>query len=304
MDLLQLKYFNLLAENQHLTRTAEQLKISSPSLSATIKRLENELGVQLFDRKGRNIFLNNYGEILLTYVKEIFILLENAQKELEDIKNTGEMKISVATTSPLIWHDLFMAFVKKYPNVNLNHSVLRLNGLYDSNISNKFDFIITAHNDLSSNPLWVSEILNMNDKPFLAVWQGHKFSSKKEISFIEAREEKFIALPKGFSGRKLFDDLCMLGGFEPKIVIECDYSLRSTLLKNKYGIVFTTESVKAAESLGDAVFIEITEPKYVRTQSIFWKKDRYLNTTNSNFLNFAIDFYKKNKFTVIFLLFY
>ena len=79
MDLLQLRYFNLLAENQHLTRTAEHLKISSPSLSATIKRLENELGVQLFDRKGRNIILNNYGEILLSYVKEIFLLLENAQ---------------------------------------------------------------------------------------------------------------------------------------------------------------------------------------------------------------------------------
>lgn len=51
MDLLQLRYFKLLAENQHLTKTAQQLKISSPSLSATLKRLENELGAELFDRK-------------------------------------------------------------------------------------------------------------------------------------------------------------------------------------------------------------------------------------------------------------
>lgn len=294
MDLLQLKYFGLLAESQHLTKTAQQLNISSPSLSATIKRLENELGLELFDRRGRNLILNNYGEVFVSYVKDIFLSLENAQKELADIKNTGAMKISVATTSPLIWHDLFMAFVEKYPNVKFNHSISRLNGLNESSISNKYDFIITAHNDLSSNPIWISEILKRNDKPYLAVWQGHKFSSKKQISLIEAKEEKFIALSKGFSGRKLFDDICMLAGFEPKIVLECDYSLRSTLLKNKYGIVFTTESVKTTEALGDAVFIEIIDPLYIRTQSIFWRKDRYLNTTNSNFLNFAIDFYKNN----------
>ena len=110
---------------------------------------------------------------------------------------------------------------------------------------------------------------------------------------IEAKDEKFIALSKGFSGRKFFDDICMLAGFEPKIVLECDYSLRSTLLKNKYGIVFTTQSVIPTGVLGDAVFIEIIDPIYIRTQSIFWKKDRYLNTTCNNFLKFAIDFYNR-----------
>lgn len=293
MDLLQLKYFKLLAENQHLTKTAEQLKISSPSLSATIKRLESELEVELFDRKGRNLILNNYGETFVRYVKEVFTLLDNAQKELGDIKNTGAMKISIATTSPIIWHDLLMAFVKRYSNVNLNHSIIKLSGINDLAVSDKFDFIITANNDLSSNPKWDSEVINKNDKPYLAVWPEHKFASKKSIRLIEAKDEKFIALSNGFSGRKFFDDICALAGFEPKIVLECDYSLRSTLLKNKYGIVFTTESVMPTGALGDAVFVEIIDPIYIRTQSIFWRKDRYLNTANNNFLKFTIDFYNR-----------
>ncbi len=293
MDLLQLKYFKLLAENQHLTKTAEQLKISSPSLSATIKRLESELEVELFDRKGRNLILNNYGETFVRYVKEVFTLLDNAQKELGDIKNTGAMKLSIATTSPIIWHDLLMAFVKKHSNVNLNHSIIKLSGINDLAVSDKFDFIITANNDLSSNPKWDSEVINKNDKPYLAVWPEHKFASKKTIRLIEAKDEKFIALSKGFSGRKFFDDICALAGFEPKIVLECDYSLRSTLLKNKYGLVFTTESVMPTGALGDAVFVEIIDPIYIRTQSIFWRKDRYLNTANNNFLKFTIDFYNR-----------
>ena len=293
MDLLQLRYFKLLAENQHLTKTAQQLKISSPSLSATLKRLENELGAELFDRKKRSLLLNDNGKAFLFYVNEVFTSLENAKKKLADISDTGDSKISVATTSPIIWHELFMAYFKDFPDVNINHSIIRLPGLDDQVASGKFDFIITAYNDLSSNRLWNCETLNKNDKPYLAVWPEHKFASSKTIRLIEAKDEKFIALSKGFSGRKFFDDICMLAGFEPKIVLECDYSLRSTLLKNKYGIVFTTQSVIPTGVLGDAVFIEIIDPIYIRTQSIFWKKDRYLNTTCNNFLKFAIDFYNR-----------
>jgi len=293
MDLLQLKYFKLLAENQHLTKTAQELQISSPSLSATLKRLENELGVELFDRKKRSLLLNDNGKIFLFYVNEAFTALENAQKKLQDIRETGNTKISVATTSPIIWHELFMAYIKDFPDTNINHSIIRLPGLNDPAISNKFDFIITAYNDLSSNHLWDCKTLNKNDKPYLAVWQEHKFALKKTIKLIEAKDEKFIALSKGFSGRKFFDDICMLAGFEPKIILECDYSLRSTLLKNKYGIVFTTQSVIPTGALGDAVFIEIIDPIYIRTQSIFWRKGRCLNTACNNFLKFAIDFYNR-----------
>lgn len=295
MDLLQLRYFRLLAENQHLTRTAEILKISSPSLSATLKRLENELGADLFDRKGRGLQLNESGRVFLHYVNEVFTSLENAQRELQDIKETGDNKISVATTSPIIWHELFMAYFKDFPDANLNHSIIRLPGLDDLAISGKFDFIITAYNDLSSNRMWDCETLNKNDKPYLAVWPEHKFASRKKIRLIEAKDEKFVALSKGFSGRKFFDDICMLAGFEPKIVLECDYSLRSTLLKNKYGIVFTTKSVIPTGALGDAAFIEIIDPIYIRTQSIFWQKDKYLNLAHKNFLNFTIEFYKRTK---------
>lgn len=89
MELLQLYYFKVLAEREHLTRTAESLMIAAPSLSATISRLENELGVKLFDRVGRNIRLNENGRILQRYVNEIFDALQNAKTELKDAGTTA-----------------------------------------------------------------------------------------------------------------------------------------------------------------------------------------------------------------------
>jgi len=65
MKLLQLYYFRALAEKEHLYRTATELYISPSALSTTISRLEKELGVQLFDRVGRNIRLNDNGKKIL-----------------------------------------------------------------------------------------------------------------------------------------------------------------------------------------------------------------------------------------------
>ena len=58
MELLQLRYFKMLAEEPHMTRVAEKLHISQSSLSKTIKLLEDELGVKLFDRQGKSLRLN------------------------------------------------------------------------------------------------------------------------------------------------------------------------------------------------------------------------------------------------------
>lgn len=66
MDVSALKYFIVAAQTEHMSRAAEKLNITQPSLSASIKRLEADIGFQLFDRTGRGIRLNEYGRIFLT----------------------------------------------------------------------------------------------------------------------------------------------------------------------------------------------------------------------------------------------
>ena len=68
MELLQLLYFQVVAQEEHIPRAANTLHVSQPALSKTIKRLEDELGVPLFTRVGKTIRLNANGEIFLRYV--------------------------------------------------------------------------------------------------------------------------------------------------------------------------------------------------------------------------------------------
>lgn len=86
MELLQLRYFLALAKEEHMSHTAEKLFISQPSLSLTIKKLEDELGVKLFDRTGRNIKLNLYGKAFLPHVEDVFSSLERGVNELKKLQ--------------------------------------------------------------------------------------------------------------------------------------------------------------------------------------------------------------------------
>ena len=69
MNLNQLTYFAVTARHQHFTRAAEELFISQPSLSYAISSLEEELGIRLFEKKGRNVVLTKYGRLFLGHVE-------------------------------------------------------------------------------------------------------------------------------------------------------------------------------------------------------------------------------------------
>lgn len=85
MELLQLRYFKAVAENENLTRTAAQLYISPSSLSATISRLEKELGAKLFDRQRNRLHLNASGSVFLEAVSQILCTLDSTVLEIREM---------------------------------------------------------------------------------------------------------------------------------------------------------------------------------------------------------------------------
>lgn len=82
MSLAQLTYFVAVAEEQHLTRAAKRLHVSQPPLTRQIQQLEDELGVQLFERSPRGMRLLPHGETLLERARQILDLVERTRKEL------------------------------------------------------------------------------------------------------------------------------------------------------------------------------------------------------------------------------
>lgn len=99
MDLLSLKYFLVTAQTQHMTKAAEILNITQPALSAFIKRMENELGCQLFVREGRGIRLSKYGEILMESALQIDQIMKDCTYKLNQAQMADHPEVRIACSA-------------------------------------------------------------------------------------------------------------------------------------------------------------------------------------------------------------
>lgn len=99
MDTSTLKYFITVARTQHMSRAAQQLNITQPSLSTSIRRLEADIGFRLFDRTGRGIRLNEYGEIFLKGVTAAESILDGCLAEMEELKRASVNFVRLACSN-------------------------------------------------------------------------------------------------------------------------------------------------------------------------------------------------------------
>ncbi len=291
MELLWLRYFKKLAEKEHLTHTAEQLYISPPSLSATISRLEDELGVQLFDRPGRGISLNNNGRTFLRYVNIALSALDEAKHELVSINESSVNHLLIGVTSPVRYQRGLFAFMKAYPDINLSQNAIDLPYFNNSESLQNYDFVLSASIDFNIGD-FDNAVLYSDDVPMLAVPSSHPFSSLKEISLYDARNEVFIVTPKGSSSRLYFEDFFNIAQITPKGILECDYSMRKQMIINKYGIGLSTLTASLDDRSSEIKYIRVSKPLYRRSHKISWHLNRNHNKVATLFYNFILSYYE------------
>lgn len=123
MDFRQLKYFATIAEEGQITSAARRLHIAQPPLSQQLKALENELGVQLFERIPSGIKITEAGSLLLQRSYEIMALMENIQDELSTFRDglEGILKIgTVSSSGSTLIDENFLSFKKAFPKIKFN----------------------------------------------------------------------------------------------------------------------------------------------------------------------------------------
>ena len=128
MELLQLRYFKAAAELENFSAVAEKYYVPQPSISATIKKLENELGVQLFDRNGKRITLNSNGKIFYEKVAAAINSIDDGVSSLQSEKKNivlypqaGARFLSLLTADYHISHNnVFLSTVGYSPDIQNN----------------------------------------------------------------------------------------------------------------------------------------------------------------------------------------
>jgi DNA-binding transcriptional LysR family regulator len=291
MEFLQLKYFQVVARLEHITKAAKELNVSQPSLSNSIRRLEKKLGIPLFERRGRHIKLNAFGKTYLRRVEQAFLALEEGRRELTDMAGLDHGVISLAVSLPNILPNLLKDFLTIHPHVRIIQrqagSALEMrNELENAEI----DFCISTAPVTGPDIEWLTLV---EEEMRLTVPKGHRLASRDSIPLIEAADEPFISLSSGYNYREITDGFCRQAGFEPHIAFELEeVSAIQTLVEMGLGVTFTLPlSLGSRASNQQTVQLKITEPLCQRTFGIAWNRKHYLSQAAIHFRQFAIGFF-------------
>ncbi|TFC92425.1 MULTISPECIES: LysR substrate-binding domain-containing protein [Cryobacterium] len=240
MDVRQFEFFSAVAGELSFTRAAERLTIAQSAVSAGVRSLENELGVQLFDRSRRQIKLTSTGELLLPKVRDAL----DAVNEVRDVAQesthaiTGAIVIGLMTSVTLVNVPRLLGVYRTgHPGVGVRLRAARRGsaGLVDELVSGELDLAFLALSGPAPTALLAVPLAS--SPMVLVVPQGHRLASASAVDLADFGAEEFIDLPPGYASRQIVDDAFAAAGLERRVMIEVsDIGTAAEYVTNGLGV--------------------------------------------------------------------
>jgi DNA-binding transcriptional LysR family regulator len=253
MDLKQLRYFVAVAEESHITRAAERLGMQQPPLSAQIKAIEADIGVQLFRRKPRGVELTAAGRELLMDGRDILARMERAVQRARQTARgeIGNLCVAIAPTAPFnkIVPRAIRNFRKAYPLVSLTLEEGLSNEVVAGLINQRIDVAFVRNSSIHAGDLATIPLLN---EPMIVALPSHhalvkSTPARQPIALAQLRNEPFIFI--GPPGTGLHDETiaaCRRAGYSPRPGQQAPRITSALgLVAAEMGVVLIPESLKA-----------------------------------------------------------
>ena len=287
VDIRQLRFFVEIVRYGNFTKAAEQLHVAQPAVSMSIKKLEEELELVLFNRREKKVSLTAEGEIFLVHAQRILMEVKSAETEMDELRglSKGEVRVGIPPMlSAFFFPDIIRDFVKRYPNLHLSvygEGAWRIQKMIEQG---ELDMGVIAAGIYPEN-LEVRRFLR--EEVVICVPVGHPFSDRKAVKFGEFMQQPLVFYKEGYYIRELIFDVMKGTGIAPNIVFETNlFSLNKSLVRNGLGISTFLRMVVSDDK--DLRAVSFDPPLYLNLL-IAWKKLAYLSRANRAFVDFLLD---------------
>lgn len=273
MELLQLKYFCDAAQTENFSKTAKKYNVPPSNISQSIKRLENELSVNLFNRKSNSLTLSDQGKIFYKKIKKALNLIEDARSEISDDEKKGTIKICIMTHRQTAMN-VMEKFRQKYPDVVIMSSYSM------PEKDEEFDLII-ADDGFEISGAAKEKIVS--EEISLAVNIKNPLAKKTNIYAEDIEKEAFISMTKGNSMFEVTQRICRQMQFEPNIVMQSpDPAFVRKCVSLNLGITFVP-TISWQGLFSEDVIIKKLDGFY-RTTYAYQKENKFMKKSIKNFL--------------------
>ncbi|MBV8579742.1 MAG: LysR family transcriptional regulator [Candidatus Eremiobacteraeota bacterium] len=276
MELRQLRYFVGVAQHESFTRASEDLLIAQPALSAQVAKLEEELGVTLFERVGRRVRLTETGKLVLKQAKRALDASDDVARvaRLGGDGVLGRLVVGYARVFPAReMTAILRAFRRRRPQVALDLREMQSSAQIALVRSGELDCgFVRLTESVEDDELTTFPI---SEYPaFVVVPRSHRLAKRRSVAMKELANEDWIMISRAF-GESVFDDviaLCRRGGFAPRIAQEAtDGRIALGFVAAGLGIAILSG---AARELGvrGVHFAEVT-PRHILRFGIVSRRD-------------------------------
>ncbi len=290
MELRQLEYFHMASRMHNITRAAERLGVSQPNITVAIKKLENELGVQLFDRRQKQLCLTPEGEVFLSGIETALQNINDAVMEVNDYKQLqkGSIKIGIP---PMMGAYMFPKIFSDFRRLHKHLDVF----LYEDGSMNirdqlecdELDFGLIIISDMEHS----LDLLPMSRNQLMAcVPSDSNLVEKGFVSAEDIASSDIIMLKEGAYLRKLVNEKLAEQKIVTNVLLESNQVITiKGLVANGVGMAFLLDFI--AEDTPGICALPFEEPVFVDV-GLAWKKGRYVSKAAKSFIEFC-----KNNFT-------
>ena len=290
MKLQQLRYIVEVANHSlNVSATAESLYTSQPGISKQVRMLEDELGVQIFERSGKHLTqVTPAGRDILRIAQEILAKVESIKSVAGQFTNPDQGTLNISTTHTQARYalpDVIRRFIKRYPMVSLHMHQGSPSQLSDSVAKGTTDFAIATealhlYEDLIMLPCyhWTRSML---------VPKGHPLAELEHVGIADLARYPLVTYTFGFTGRSELDTAFNRAGYEPKIVFTAtDADVIKTYVRLGLGVGVIASM--AIDPVVDSDLVEIDGSHLFdfSTTKICFRKGIFLRTYMYDFMEF------------------
>ena len=292
MTLLQLQYFKTLARVLHYTQAAAELHIAQPSLSYSIKELEKELGVKLFEKDSRHIRLTAYGEQFLPYAERALDMLDEGVGVLKQMAGSAQQIVRLgyfhsisASLIPAVMMGIYGQ--EKNQSIRFQFTEAPSFDLFQQLKKGELDLAFCLHQDPD-----IESVTIMRQPLYLAVPEHHPLAKRESVCFEDFAREPIVMLDKPSSLRQKMDEIYFQYNLTPNVVFEvreCNAALQYVALR------FGISVLPQVPAMGNekVVTIPISDEKssFVRTVYFSWMKNRPLSPASKRVRDYIVENY-------------
>ena len=294
MKLHQLNYFVALARLEHYTKAAEEIGISQPTLSHAIAGLEEELGVKLFRKQGRNVVLTKYGRFFLGYVEESMNVLELGVSKTKGMAGQTKGVIDLAyiyTLGSEFVPRLVGDFLRSHEELETefhftvgNTSEL-IQGLKDEKYDIAFCSMMENEPEVSFTPVGTQNLV-------VVIPKQHPLSGRGEVDLEEAALYPQIYFTQGSGPRPVVDRLFEMAKIRPQIAYEIEEDgAMAGLVAQNFGIAVMPD-IPLLKNMNVEV-LKLRSPRYQRYIYMALSKENYQTPIVEKFAEYVKALYGK-----------